>query len=145
MTGEGDARRLIDTSVLVYAYDVSDLKKHEAASVLLASLQGDGDCAISVQNLAEFCRVMTEKLPSPLLHAQVRSYVLELSGLFTLLVYTDKTVLEALSISAAYGVHFFDALLAATMKEHYISEVITEDEKDFAKVPGIKAVNPFRK
>lgn len=145
MTGENTAKKLIDTSVLVYAYERTDREKHAIAAALLARLQEEGESILSIQNLAEFGRVVSEKLPSPLPCAEARLCVGQLSGMFTVITYKGETVLDALSLSSAHNVHFFDALLAATMKENYISEIITENEKDFARIPGIKAVNPFKR
>lgn len=37
----------------------------------------------------------------------------------------------------------FDYYLAATMLDNGISQILTANAKDFSKIPGIKAVNPF--
>lgn len=37
----------------------------------------------------------------------------------------------------------FDYYLAATMLDNGLSQILTANDKDFAKIPGIKAVNPF--
>jgi len=39
---------------------------------------------------------------------------------------------------------YFDFQLAATMLLEGISEIVTENEADFAALPGIHAINPFR-
>lgn len=62
----------------------------------------------------------------------------------TVLGYSGSTVIGALSISKEHGLHFFDALLAATMQENGIKEIVTENEKDFSKVKWMKAVHPFK-
>ena len=40
--------------------------------------------------------------------------------------------------------HFWDALIAATMIKHGIRVIYTENVKDFAKLREIKAINPMR-
>jgi predicted nucleic acid-binding protein len=40
------------------------------------------------------------------------------------------------------ALHFWDALLAATMNENGISTIYTED-CHFEKVPGLTVINPF--
>jgi predicted nucleic acid-binding protein len=46
-------------------------------------------------------------------------------------------------ISKQHKIHFFDSLLAATMQENGISKILTENVKDFNKIAGIEAENPF--
>ena len=51
-------RCLVDTNVLVYAFDESDAK-HAIAETILKDLVNSGRGVVSVQNLTEFSRVMT--------------------------------------------------------------------------------------
>lgn len=136
-------KKLIDTTVLVYAYDNSDSRKHEVAKGLLKNLQANGEGVLSIQNLVEFSRVLSEKSKPPVPHSKVRSYVLQLKALFEIIHYDETVVAEALHISPSYSIHFFDALLAATMEMNFITEIITENESDFKKIPNIKVINPF--
>jgi predicted nucleic acid-binding protein len=39
--------------------------------------------------------------------------------------------------------HLWDAAIAATMKENDIFEIVTENVKDFKKIPQLKVSNPF--
>ena len=137
--------KLIDTTVLIYAHDSSDQEKQKVAVEALGRLEAEGDAVVSVQNLAEFARAMCEKAHLKVHHEEVRKYVSNLESMFPQVPYGAETICSALSLSSAHRVHFFDALLAATMKENYISEIITENDRDFARIPGIKATNPFRK
>ncbi len=58
--------------------------------------------------------------------------------------YTQDTVLKAMITSSTYGSPFWDTLIAETAKENGVTTVLTENEKDFKKIPGIKIVNPFK-
>lgn len=58
--------------------------------------------------------------------------------------YSYMTVKAALEISKAFRVPLFDSLIAETMKENGINQIITENEKDFIRIPGIKLKNPLR-
>lgn len=135
-------RYLIDTNILVYAFDGSDTK-HAAAEAALQDLVNSGRGVISVQNLAEFSRVMTEKLPNRLSGAQARSMVLRLSDNLDVIGYDARTVADALSMHERYGVHFFDALLVATMEQHGVTKIITENAADFKGIEWLTAENPF--
>ena len=56
-------RFLIDSNVLVYAYDESDNLKHRVAGELFDEiLSKDINCGMSVQNLSEFFVIITEKV-----------------------------------------------------------------------------------
>lgn len=138
-------RKLVDSCVLVYAYDNSEQAKHGIAKGLLSSLVQRQEAAVSVQNLAEFSRVMAEKSPAKIPAAQVSGYVSRIAQNYSVVGYGAKTVEAALLLCAGTKLHFFDALLAATMRESGIYEILTENDRDFSGVPGIKATNPFRR
>ncbi|OIO26653.1 hypothetical protein AUJ14_01385 [Candidatus Micrarchaeota archaeon CG1_02_55_22] len=135
-------RCLIDTNLLVYAFDESDAK-HAAAETLLKDLVNSGRGVVSVQNLAEFSRVMTEKIPSRLSGSQARSLVLRLSDNLVVVEYDARTVADALAMHERYGVHFFDALLVATMEQHGVTKIVTENAGDFKGIEWLEAKNPF--
>lgn len=139
--------QLIDSNILIYAYDSTDKKKHETAKkILQKAWQKQADYALSVQNISEFFYVATEKT-KVLPREEAREIVRNLTSFSYWHIFhlTEATLRLAASISTDSKIHFFDALLAATMKEHNIAEIITENEKDFEKIPGIKIINPFTK
>ena len=53
--------RLIDTNILVYAYDTSEGTKHDIAKEILKKIWQDGGGVVCVQNLMEFFVVITKK------------------------------------------------------------------------------------
>ena len=57
---------LLDSNVLVYAYDVHEPEKQARAVEVLDRLQPTRQGRLSTQVLGEFYRVATGKLPSPL-------------------------------------------------------------------------------
>jgi predicted nucleic acid-binding protein len=48
------AERLLDTNVLVYAYDASEKRRREIAKELLNEVWDDGGGVVTLQNLSEF-------------------------------------------------------------------------------------------
>jgi len=52
--------------------------------------------------------------------------------------------MTAIDICIQYNIHYRDALLCATMKHNGITNIFTENLKDFVKVPWIAAVNPMQ-
>jgi predicted nucleic acid-binding protein len=134
---------LIDSNILVYAHDATDPKKHSIAKDIVAKLLLSGEGVVSIQNLSEFSRAITEKAKTPLTHSEVRNIVLEFDDALRVVAYNGHTVAEALLFASKYDLHFYDSLLAATMELHHINEIITEDE-GFSKIPWIKMRNPFK-
>src|SRR5690349_16512644 len=54
----GDGRALVDTNIVVYAYDPEDPVKHQAAKSLLNGLSSAGHLVYTTQVFNEFCSVM---------------------------------------------------------------------------------------
>ena len=63
---------------------------------------------------------------------------------WTVLTYGAHTVIHAHEIRDEYKLHFWDALLAATMEENAIRTIFTEDAH-FNRVPWITVINPFER
>ena len=57
--------KLIDTNILVYAYDTSEGAKHEASKEVLRLIWIEGEGVVCVQNLMEFFVVITKKVENP--------------------------------------------------------------------------------
>jgi len=142
---ENKELKLLDSNILVYAYDKSEIKKHETAKELVKEKWKKEDSVLSIQNLAEFYSVITNKIEKPLEINKAKQIVLDYIDGFEILRYNEKTVVEAINIQAIYKIPFWDALIVATMEENSIDTIITENEKDFKKVKWIKTINPFKK
>ncbi len=137
-------KRLIDSNVLVYAYAERSAAREDALDVMETEITlGRG--VLSTQNLAEFGNLARHKHGRELSAAGARQVVNDLADMLDVVSYSHATVSSALEISESYGVHFFDALLVATMREHGITTILTEDTGDFGKIPGLTVINPFEK
>ena len=135
---------LVDTNILVYSYDKDEPPKRSKAEELLSKcFSGEISLAISIQNLAEFVSVTTRK--SKLSFEQARINVNDLIDTpnFKKIGYKAETIISAIKIANEFKTSFWDALLAATMKENGIFNIYTENVNDF-KMPWIKAVNPLK-
>ena len=136
-----------DTNILVYAYDETEKEKRQIAEKLVEMVfSGEKRGALSNQILSELFSVLTTKIGKPLdkeVAAKIiRKYVL--SDNWEKLDYTNSTVLKAALTASYYNNHFWDTLVAETMKENEITRILTENEKDFRNIPGIKSINPFK-
>jgi len=133
---------LVDTNILIYSVDSQD-KKHKISVSMIQNLIEAGDMVISSQNLAELSRVLLEKVDPPQKHEDVMKYLFKFKTLGTMIDYDSNTVVDAVNISKQYKIHFFDALLIATMQENNVSYILTENTKDFKKVKWLTVKNPF--
>jgi predicted nucleic acid-binding protein len=100
--------------------------------------------SVSVQNLAEFSVVVTEKIENLIPLPVIRRFITSISAFeaWTVIGYNADTLLAAHEIKKRCTLHFWDALLAATMKENGIYKIYTENHH-FDRVPGLTVINPI--
>lgn len=137
--------RLIDTNILVYAYDVSEGKKHEVSRDLLRQIWEEGEGIVCLQNLMEFFIVITEKVENPIEVTEAKTIVEDYlkSDKWQVIDRDKNTFLNAIDLVSKYKIHFWDAVIASCMKENDITEIVTENKKDFKNIPYIKVTVPF--
>lgn len=135
---------LIDSNILVYAYEKEQsAKNNKARNLLDECFAGVKEFAISNQNLSEFASVITRK--GKLSNEEAKNFVIKATKFegFRKISYKAETIASALDIAQEFKTSFWDALLAATMRENGIFNIYTENVSDF-KIPWIKAVNPMK-
>lgn len=143
---------MIDTNVLVYMFEEAHEVRHELAYELLEQIMAGGiRAAVSTQILSElFVNLTAEKkrtvVTTPLDIASANVIVEDIAKTPHFKVFDIKTinVLDAIHLKKNSYARYWDCLIAATMKEHGITTIYTED-KDFEMIEGIKAVNPFER
>jgi predicted nucleic acid-binding protein len=141
---ENSEIRLVDSNILAYAYDKSEVQKNIIAKGTLKNLWQEKSGALSIQNLAEFYYTITKKIEFPLQPDNAKQIILDFNQAFQIIKYDEKTIISAINCQEIYKIHFWDALLAATMEENGIETIITENEKDFKKIKWLKTINPFK-
>lgn len=136
---------LVDTNILVYAFDSSEREKFRKANELFkTAFYGEKQCAVSNQVLAEFFHVVTRKIENPLSLEDASLIVKKIveSRNWTKINYTADTVGKAVALAGKTP--FWDALIIATMLENGITDIYTENVSDFSKTHSIKASNPLK-
>lgn len=133
---------LLDTNVLVYAYDRSEPIKQAEALALIDRLASSGNGVLSAQVLAEFFITITRKLAAPL---SVERALLSLENYLASWIVFDTTSLVVLE--AARGVrdhHFsyYDAQIWAVARLNQVPVIFSEDFTP-ATIEGVQFVNPF--
>ena len=139
--------KFIDTSVLVYAFDKTDQKKHAVTTNLIDDiLNKEGRVIVSNQVLLELYNVLTRFISKPLATEEAKSIILDFfdSQDWIKLDYSTSTTKRAITIAADIKVAIWDVLIAETMRENEVYIIVTENEKDFRRIPGITVENPFK-
>lgn len=142
-----DTEFFLDTNVLVYAYDRSEGIKHEQAKEIIRQcFRGKITLFLSTQVLGEFFTNITKKIQKPISPQDAHAIISTLIDYqkTPVLVIQPDTILSASLTHQTTGTHFWDCVIAETMKENRIHIILTEDTADFSKISGIKAKNPFK-
>jgi predicted nucleic acid-binding protein len=134
---------LVDSNVLIYAYDPRDTGKQRQAALVLATLVERGSGVLSVQCLAEFVNVTTKKLPEPLTRHEAQAQVERLSAAFRVVDLTPLVVIEGCRGSADHGLSFWDTLIWSAAKLNQVPIILTEDAEHGRMLEGIRYLNPF--
>ncbi len=139
---------LIDTNILVYAYDTAEPQKRLVCRKLVQKCwEKEVLSAVLIQNLAEFYSVVTKKIERPISKGEAEEIIYEIakSGIWKILEIKITTLATAINFSKLYGLGIYDSLIAAAMTENAIPTIYTENEKDFKRIPGLEVINPFKR
>lgn len=146
---ETTGRLLVDTNVLIYATLEKDPRHARAREVLSWRDSPLVELFISVQSLAEMYPNLTGPKNNPpdppgLARRKIES-ISRLSGVTILPVQlpVQRRALELCERHQIRRQRYFDAQLAATMLEEGIETILTENDRDFADIPEVRALNPF--
>ncbi len=134
---------LVDTTVLVYAYDSGEPVKQARAVELLDTLAQRGSGVLSTQILAEFFVIVTRKLAEPLSSADAYQRLENYLISWRVLGVTGAIVLEAARGVRDYQFHFWDAQHWALARFHQIPLILSEDFNPGAVIEGVRFMNPF--
>jgi predicted nucleic acid-binding protein len=134
---------LVDTNVVVYAYDGAAPRKQERALAMVRRLVANGRGRLSTQVLGEFYRATTRKLTPPLSPAEAHDQVALLAEAWMVLPVTPLVVLEATRGVRDHGLAYWDAQLWATARLNQIDTILTENFTDGRILDGVRFVDPF--
>jgi predicted nucleic acid-binding protein len=129
----------------VYAYDASEGEKHITSKNILRAIWEEGGGVVCLQNLMEFFAIITSKVEKPINIQTARSIIEDFikSDSWMILDRDTDTFFNAINVVSLYDVHLWDAMIVACMMENEIKEIVTENKKDFEKIPGIRVTVPF--
>jgi len=134
---------LVDSNVLVYAYDRSEPVKQRTAAMLLHRLFDARSGVLTTQVLSEFFVIVTRKIPAPLdvktAAERIHNYVLS----WPVLEVTPLVVLEATRGAVVHQLHYWDAQLWAAARLNQIDLILTEDLPSGQVLEGVRFMDPF--
>ncbi len=134
----------IDTNILCYAYDLSEPTKRRVCKQIVEKVfSGENKGVVSIQVLVELYNALTQKLGVEIDSARIIVESIIASENWLKIRYDENSIKSALRSSSAFDSSFLDTLIAETMKENGVSQIITENVKDFKRIPGIKISNPM--
>jgi predicted nucleic acid-binding protein len=134
---------LVDTNVLVYAYDRAEPEKQRRALQVLGGLARAGTGCLSAQVLSEFFVNVSRKIAAPLSLDQAAERVEHYEQLWPVFEVTAQTVLEAVRGVREHSLSFWDAQIWAAAHLNQVSVVFSEDFNPGAVVEGVRFVDPF--
>ena len=133
-----------DTNILFYAYDLNEPTKRRVCKQIVEDVfLGKKRGIVSNKILVELYTALTRKLQVSVDSAKVIVESFIASDNWLKVDYNQNTVRSALSISHSFKSSFLYTLIAETMKSYGISRIITKNESDFRKIPGLKIINPL--
>lgn len=136
-------RAFFDTNVLVYAFDRGDARRQRIASELLEAALKAGTGVLSLQVLQEFYVVTTRRIRVPLAPSVARSAVVDLLR-FHVVEPSAVHVLQAMDLSVARSLSYWDALVVVTADSAGCSVLHSEDMAHGSALLGLRVENPFR-
>lgn len=134
---------LVDTNVLIYAFDQSAGRKRQLARELMSVLERSSEGFLTTQVLNEFYSNATRKIKVPLSEHEAETIVRLLVESWIVLPVTQSTVLEGIRGTREHQLHFWDGIIWASAKLNGIEIVVTEDFIHNRVVEGVRYINPF--
>ncbi len=138
---------ILDTNVLVYALD-TDAPQYEAAKKACdAAAAGEFPAFITTQIVLEFVSIVTnpKRVAAPTSLAEAWEDIRRFLAAFTLISLSPEDMPKVASISEELGLSgpkVFDVGIAVSALSAGIDTVCTYDTSVFARVPGLKVLQP---
>ncbi|MCI0610782.1 MAG: PIN domain-containing protein [Anaerolineae bacterium] len=134
---------LLDTNILVYAFDRTEPEKRAQAMKIVLDLQVNPVGCLSIQCLSEFFNAVTRGAAPKLPIEEAVQYVQDYLLAFPTFPLTQSIVLEAARGVRDHSLSFYDAQIWASALINDIPFVFSEDFQDGRVLEGVRFVNPF--
>ena len=135
-------KAFVDTNILVYAHDLISGAKNERARALMEELWSAGCGVLSTQVLQELCINLRRKAVKPLTIEETRSLIEDYSQ-WEIVINTQNSVIEALTIETRFQISFWDALIVHAAGRSGAAILYSEDLSDGQIYGSVRVVNPL--
>jgi len=132
----------IDTNILVYANDKSDIIKQKIAKRIILTGVRDETIAISTQVLSEFYVTVTKKIKVPLSPEIAKKEILLLTSVDIIEIDFDL-IIRAIDISNKYLLSYWDSLIIAAAIKSRATVLFSEDLNHDQIIDTVIIINPF--
>ena len=135
-------RFFIDTNILVYANDRSELDKHEKAKQIILEGIVNDNIAVSTQVISEFYITITKKIKAPLSAHIAKKEILLLKNIDVVDI-DFHCVIHAINITNDYKLSYWDSLIIAAAQKARCNVLYSEDLNVGQKIETITIQNPL--
>jgi predicted nucleic acid-binding protein len=141
---------LLDTNILVHAYNKSSPNQKQASKILKQALNDEINAYLTSQVIYEFYAVVTnpKRVECPMSIDEAADLCADLWGCREIekVVPTQKTPHEVFKLTKELKLSkggIFDCIIAITAKENNIDLIYSENINDFKSYDFIKVINPL--
>ncbi|MBI2552481.1 PIN domain-containing protein [Candidatus Uhrbacteria bacterium] len=137
---------LLDTNILVYAYN-ADSEYHTTCRALLdRATKGELNACLAPQILFEFFAVVTNpaRVAKPITPTEALDEMTKLADSLSLITPPMNVHDNVINLMRQLGFgskHIYDVVLAATMLSNGVARLYTYDVERFQKIPGIRVLD----
>ena len=136
-------RVLLDTNILVYAYDKHEPEKQIKAQDILKTAIKEDSAILSAQILGEFFVVVTRRIKEPLSINDAEK-IIDILTVLQVAEIDRSLVKRAIGTQRDYGISYWDSLVVATAEREGCKKVLSEDLNDGQMYNGVLIENPFK-
>ncbi len=140
MTTASEPLTFVDTNVLVYAHDASEVVRQPIARDALARLWAARTGTLSTQVLQEFYDAGTRKLK---LEPALARRVVALYAEWPVVETTAQLIVSASLLQERHGFAFWDAMVVEAALLSGATTLLSEDLQDGRRIGGLTVLNPF--
>ena len=131
----------VDTNILFYAHDPRDIRKHDIAVELIASLHDTG--VLLWQVGCEYLAVSRKLEPFGYSRTQAAAEMRDLRLVWATATPGWPTLDRAEQLRADFSLSFWDSLLIAACLDAGVSKLYSEDFQSGLRIHSLEILNPF--
>ncbi len=133
----------IDTNILVYSFDKSNLQKQQTSKEIVSDALYNDEGCISYQVIQEFINVALQKFDTPLTKDDCIKYVINVLEPLCEVLSSIELYKDALEIKEGWQYSFYDSLIISSALRANCNILYTEDLQNKQQIRDLVIINPF--